>query len=65
MHWHKDKNRICILTDGCSSVPGFEAQGSKFFKDMEKDGCTLTTTTEAFDLFIGKNNIRSSDGADK
>jgi nicotinamidase/pyrazinamidase len=65
-HWHKEKNRICILTDGCSSVPGplFEAQGEKFLKDMEKDGCTLTTTQEAFDLFIGKNLIRDTENAD-
>jgi len=63
-HWHKNKNRICVLTDGCSSVPGFEEQGEKFFKDMERDGCTLTTSEEAFDLFIGKNKIRETENAD-
>ncbi len=53
-HWHKDKGRVCILEDGCSSVGGFEAQGEEFMRDMEKEGVTICQTTEAFDLFIGK-----------
>lgn len=54
-HWTKDKQRICILEDGCSNVKGFEAQGNKFITDMEKEGLTICKTIEAFDLFIGKN----------
>ena len=55
--WHKPKERICILEDGCSNVPGFKSQGDKFFKDMEREGLTLCNTTQVFDLFIGKANV--------
>ena len=67
-HWHKDKGRICVLKDACSSVPGFETQGDKFFRDMEKEGVTLCQTTEAFDLFIGKfhkKNVTTDKGVVK
>ena len=43
-HWDKDTmDRIVILKDCASSVPGFEAAGEQFLKDMAEAGLTIET----------------------
>ena len=40
------RKKIVLLTDTTSAVPGFEAAGSDFLKDMKTAGVSLQTTTE-------------------
>ncbi|CAK9110827.1 Cytochrome b561 [Durusdinium trenchii] len=37
-------DRLVVLEDACSSVVGFEAEGTKFINDMAAKGLTVTTT---------------------
>ena len=50
-NWPKDKglDKITLLTDGASAVPGFEAAAQKFQDDMKAAGVRLKTTAEVFD----------------
>ena len=44
-HWEKDKmDRLVILKDCASSVPGFEEAGDKFLSDMKDAGLTIETS---------------------
>lgn len=44
-HWDKDKmDRLVILKDCASSVPGFEEAGDKFLSDMKDAGLTIETS---------------------
>lgn len=44
--WPKGREKdIVVLTDCQSCVPGFEAAGDTFFKDMAAAGCTMTTAS--------------------
>ena len=54
-YWHKEKARICVLEDGCSSVAGFEHQGEAFINDMKREGVSVCTTDNVFQLYLGKN----------
>jgi len=48
-HWPKsDLHRIWLLSDGMSSVPGFEDAGEQFIDDMRAAGLTVVPTTQAF-----------------
>jgi len=49
----KETNKITILTDCASSVPGFEASGDKFCMDMKEKGVAMTESTDT-SLFEGK-----------
>merc|ERR1719265_971847 len=45
--WPKGREKdIVVLTDCQSSVPGFEAAGETFFKDMTKAGCTMVASSD-------------------
>lgn len=47
--WPKDKlGNITLLTDCASSVPGFEASGDEFQKDMTAIGVALKKSSEVF-----------------
>merc|ERR1719265_984826 len=37
---------IVVLEDCASSVPGFEAAGDQFIKDMKAAGCTVTKAAD-------------------
>ena len=54
-YWHKEKARICVLSDGCSSVGNFEAKGDAFINDMKREGVSVCTTDDVFQLYLGKN----------
>ena len=41
-------SKLVVLTDAASNVPGFEAEGEKFVKEMTEKGLTMSTTAEAF-----------------
>ena len=44
-HWPKDeRNKITLLRDCASSVPGFEAASEKFIEEMVKAGVILETS---------------------
>ena len=44
-HWPKDeRNKITLLRDCASSVPGFEAASEKFIEEMLKAGVILETS---------------------
>lgn len=45
-HWRGNASDIIVLTDGSSSVPGFEESGSKFLAEMKAAGVTLMKTDE-------------------
>jgi nicotinamidase-related amidase len=40
------REKVVLVTDCMSAVPGFEAQHDAFFKDMQRRGAVLTTSTE-------------------
>ena len=40
-------SHLCLLTDGMSDVPGFEAQGAAFHKWAAEQGLQLLTCAEA------------------
>jgi nicotinamidase-related amidase len=40
------REKVVLLTDCMSAVPGFEAQHDAFFKDMQRRGAVLTTSTD-------------------
>lgn len=44
-----ERNKISILTNCTSSVPGFEQAGDNFLKDMKESGVTLCSDSGAFD----------------
>ncbi|CAI5730185.1 unnamed protein product [Hyaloperonospora brassicae] len=45
--WPQDRRQdLVILTDCASAVPGFEAAGEAFLRDMAAKGLTLTTSTQ-------------------
>ena len=47
--WPKEKySAITLLTDCASNVPGFEAAGDTFQKDMKEIGVVLSTSSELF-----------------
>mmetsp|Transcript_13727 Transcript_13727/g.22884 ORF Transcript_13727/g.22884 Transcript_13727/m.22884 type:complete len:313 (-) Transcript_13727:325-1263(-) len=46
-------DRIFILKDGAAPVATYEADGEQFLKDMEAEGCTITTLDEAFNGWKG------------
>ena len=49
-HWPKSElHRIWLLSDGMSSVPGFEDAGEKFIDDMRAAGLTIVPTAQAFE----------------
>eukprot|EP01043_Picozoa_sp_COSAG02_P056921 COSAG02_NODE_6827_length_3340_cov_3.187905_4_plen_264_part_00 len=49
-HWPKSElHRIWLLSDGMSSVPGFEDVGEKFIDDMRAAGLTIVPTAQAFE----------------
>eukprot|EP00638_Chattonella_subsalsa_P002370 CAMPEP_0117750570 /NCGR_PEP_ID=MMETSP0947-20121206/10450_1 /TAXON_ID=44440 /ORGANISM="Chattonella subsalsa, Strain CCMP2191" /LENGTH=270 /DNA_ID=CAMNT_0005568769 /DNA_START=436 /DNA_END=1248 /DNA_ORIENTATION=- len=48
----EEMKKVVILEDGCSSVAGFEEQGSKFFEDMQQLGCFVKTTTDFDEVSI-------------
>ena len=52
-------NRVCILGDGTSSVGGFETDGNKFFKEMSREGVTITNTKEVFKLFLDTDEVEA------
>ena len=39
-------NRITLLQDCCSSVPGFEAAGDTFVQDMKNIGINVLKSTD-------------------
>jgi nicotinamidase-related amidase len=39
-------NKMIILTDACSNVPGFEKLGSSFMEEVEKIGVRFMTSVE-------------------
>ena len=44
-HWPKgEMNKLTVLEDASSSVPGFEAAGEQFLKDMKEAGLIIETT---------------------
>lgn len=44
-NWPKDEmNKITLLSDCASSVPGFEAASEKFVEDMTEVGVVVTTS---------------------
>ena len=44
-HWPKEEiNKLTILKDCASSVPGFEAAGDKFLEDMKEAGVNIETS---------------------
>lgn len=46
-HWPKDEmNKITLLQDCCSSVPGFEAAGDTFLQDMKNIGINVLKSTD-------------------
>lgn len=48
-YWPKDQlEKITILTDCASSVPGFDDASTTFLKEMEECGVKLQTSTELF-----------------
>jgi nicotinamidase/pyrazinamidase len=52
-HWPKSElHRIWLLSDGMSSVPGFEAAGDQFIDDMREAGLTIVPTARAFDTGV-------------
>jgi nicotinamidase-related amidase len=40
------REKVVLVTDCMSAVPGFEAQHDAFFKDMQRRGAVLTTSTD-------------------
>jgi nicotinamidase/pyrazinamidase len=40
-NWKSEKSKLVLLSDGCSSVPGFEEAGEQFEQDMIAAGCTV------------------------
>jgi len=48
-NWPKsERRRLRIVSDGCSSVTGFESAGEAFVADMKKLGITFVTAENAF-----------------
>ena len=44
-NWPKDeRNKITLLRDCASSVPGFEAASEKFIEEMMKAGVSMETS---------------------
>ena len=44
-HWPQDEmDKLTILSDCASSVPGFESAGEKFVKDMKEVGVNVETS---------------------
>lgn len=44
-HWPKDEmDKLTILADCASSVPGFESVGEQFVKDMKELGVNVETS---------------------
>ncbi len=50
-----EANRITILADCASSVPGFEAAGEAFLGDMAKAGVIVGTSGDAFGSPVGSD----------
>lgn len=51
--WPKTElHRIWLLSDGMSSVPGFEGAGEKFIDDMRLAGLTIVPTAQAFGALL-------------
>ena len=48
-HWKADENnKLFILKDCCSSLPGFESKAEAFLQEMQDLGVSLVNSTEAF-----------------
>ena len=47
-HWHKRFEQLVLLEDGSSCLDGFERIGDEFLQYIEREGCTLSTTEDAF-----------------
>lgn len=47
-NWKSSPSIIHVLQDGCSSVPGFEADGEKFLEDMKAAGVNVVNTQDIF-----------------
>ena len=45
-NWHSDYQRLVLLEDCTSAVPGFEEAASKFVADMKETGCTIVNVDE-------------------
>lgn len=45
-NWTKETNKIYVLSDCCSPVTSFEAEGVKFIDDMNRAGITITSSTD-------------------
>ncbi len=45
-HWQKDLSSLILLSDCCSSVPGFEEAASTFEADMKNLGCTISSVAD-------------------
>ena len=44
-HWPKEEiNKLTVLKDCASSVPGFEAAGDTFLEDMKEAGVNIATS---------------------
>ena len=46
----EDADRIYIIQDGCSSVPGFEQAGQDFVRDMKAIGVRFVSADKAFEI---------------
>lgn len=53
-HWHKENERVCILNDACSNVAFCEKAGDAFIRDMQKEGVSIRTTEDVFQLYLGE-----------
>ena len=51
-HWNKEMKRVCLLSDGASSVPNCESDSEKFIKDMKHEGLSICRCSEVFKLFL-------------
>jgi hypothetical protein len=53
VHWPGNKNRLVLLKDGCSAVPGYEAVAETFMSMISDAGVQLHTCKSVFDDVLG------------